>query len=243
MILTIIGCYGAYPPPSGATSGYLIEDGDTKVLLDCGSGVLAKLQERVALSALDGVVLTHYHQDHCADLGCLQYAVMIDMQLGHRRKAFYAWGPGEVPRLTYKHYCAGNSYAETPVFQIGSLSFHVTRNVHDVDCYTIKITDTQGTTLVFTGDTAYFPELSDFSYGADCFICESSFYKEQAALAQYHLTAEQAGHIAADARVKRLILTHLPHYGELEQLIIQAQSFYSGKISIATQWMEVNLKT
>lgn len=243
MKLTIIGCYGAYPPPSGATSGYLIEDGDTKVLIDCGSGVLAKLQERVPLNVLDGLVLTHYHQDHCADLGCLQYAVMIDTQLGRRCKPFCTWGPGDVSRLTYKHYCNGNSYTDAPVFQIGTLTFYVTRNVHDVDCYTIKVVDTQGAALVCTGDTAYFPELSEVAYGADCFLCESSFYKEQAALAQHHLTAEQAGQIAADAHVKRLILTHLPHYGELEQLIIQAQTAYSGSISIATQWMEVNLRS
>ncbi|SHH96964.1 Ribonuclease BN, tRNA processing enzyme [Sporobacter termitidis DSM 10068] len=242
MTLTIIGFYGAYPPPNGATSGYLIEDGDTKVLLDCGSGVLSKLQERVALSALDGVVLTHYHPDHCADLGCLQYAAMIDTQLGRRGKDFSAWGPGELSRLTYAPYCRGYSYEEAPAFKIGSLTFTVSRNIHDVTCYAVKVADARGATLVYSGDTGYSPALAEFSHGVDCLICEASFYKEQAGRAAHHLTAAQAGRIAAAAEVRRLVLTHLPHFGELEQLTIQAEEVYNGSVALATQWMKVKLE-
>lgn len=241
MTVTIIGYYGAYPPPNGATSGYLIEDGDTRVLLDCGSGLLAKLQERIALSTLDGVVLTHYHHDHVADFGCLQYAVMIEAQLGRRRKPFTAWGPDENAGLAMEPYVQGRSFIESPVFRIGCLTFEVINNVHDIDCYAIKVTDPLGAVLIYTGDTAYNPELAAFSHNVDCLICEASFYEEQKALAKHHMTAGQAGQLAAAAQAKSLILTHLPHYGEFEQLIIQARRFFSGPISIAAEWMEVNL--
>ena len=41
MKLTVLGCNGPYPAAGGACSGYLLETGDTRVLLDCGAGALA----------------------------------------------------------------------------------------------------------------------------------------------------------------------------------------------------------
>ena len=38
MKLTVLGCNGPYPAPGGACSGYLLQEGDTGVLLDCGAG-------------------------------------------------------------------------------------------------------------------------------------------------------------------------------------------------------------
>ena len=33
-----------------------------------------------------------------------------------------------------------------------------------------------------------------------------------------HLTSQEAGRIAREAKVKQLVLTHLPQFGDLEQL-------------------------
>ena len=46
MRLTVLGKSPAWQDAGGACSGYLVEDGDTRVLLDCGNGVFAKLRER-----------------------------------------------------------------------------------------------------------------------------------------------------------------------------------------------------
>ena len=42
MKITIIGCQGAYPDQNQATSGYLIETENVRVLLDCGCGVIPR---------------------------------------------------------------------------------------------------------------------------------------------------------------------------------------------------------
>lgn len=236
MKLTVIGCYGAYPPADGATSGYLVEEKDTKVLLDCGSGVLAKLQQVIPLYELDAVVLTHYHPDHCADLGCLQYAVMIDRKLGRRDKPFCAWGPGSVETLAYEEYCEGRSYEENRTFQVGCLTFEVAANLHEVRGYAIGVTSPEGVKLVYSGDTAYYGGLASFAKDADCFLCESSFYRgEQDRPPAQHLTSLEAARLAAEARAKLLVLTHLPHFGEPEQLADEAASVYSGRVLLARQ--------
>jgi ribonuclease BN (tRNA processing enzyme) len=86
MKITTIGWWGAYPNAGQATSGYLLESEDFSVLIDCGSGVLTQLQHYTTLQAIDAVVLSHYHADHVADIGCLQYAARILMDLGQRKQ-------------------------------------------------------------------------------------------------------------------------------------------------------------
>ena len=87
MIITTIGWWGAYPGAGDATAGFLLGSEGTSILLDCGSGVLARLQHHIDLQNLDAVILSHYHWDHVADLGCLQYATRIQMDLGRRTSA------------------------------------------------------------------------------------------------------------------------------------------------------------
>lgn len=239
MRLTVIGCYGAYPPPGGATSGYLIEDAVTKVLLDCGSGVLTCLQQYVPLSELDAVVMTHYHPDHCADFGCLKYAAMIDRQLGRRHKSLAAWGPGNPEILSYGEYCEGRSYVGMTSFQIGSLTFEAIENIHEVPGFAIRVTSTDRSVLVYTGDTAYYEGLAQFARCAGCFLCEASFYAERPEHSAQHLSAIDAAALAEKARVKTLILTHLPHFGEPEHLVSLAETVYSGRVLLAKQWLQI----
>ena len=61
MFLTVLGRHGPYPRPGGACSGYLLEDGETRVLIDCGSGVLSRLLEIMRPEQLDAIVLSHLH--------------------------------------------------------------------------------------------------------------------------------------------------------------------------------------
>lgn len=44
MKLTVLGNTGPYPKAGGACSGYLLENGDSKVVLDMGNGTLANLR-------------------------------------------------------------------------------------------------------------------------------------------------------------------------------------------------------
>ena len=73
MKLTVLGKYGPYAPPGGATSGYLMENGGEYVLLDMGSGVLARLQEFIQPSQLKGIIVSHVHYDHINDLFLYKY--------------------------------------------------------------------------------------------------------------------------------------------------------------------------
>lgn len=71
--ITVLGCLGAYPYKGEGTSSYLLESDGFKLLLDAGSTTLVNLEEHLDPLTLDAVILSHYHYDHIADLGVLQY--------------------------------------------------------------------------------------------------------------------------------------------------------------------------
>lgn len=67
MQLTVLGCRSGMPAEGQASSGYLVETRErTRLLLDCGPGIATVLS--AADSALDAVVISHLHSDHCYDL-------------------------------------------------------------------------------------------------------------------------------------------------------------------------------
>ncbi len=64
----MLGKSPAWQDVDGACSGYLVEDGDTCILVDCGSGVFSKLRRVRDYVDVDAVVITHMHPDHFFDL-------------------------------------------------------------------------------------------------------------------------------------------------------------------------------
>ena len=47
------------------------------------------------------------------------------------------------------------------------------------------------------------------------------------------MTSTEAGTLASKASVKQLMLTHLPHYGEHQQLVEEAAARYGGTLTLA----------
>jgi len=244
MNITVIGCWGAYPEKNEATSGYLVECEGTKILLDCGSGVLSRLQNHCLLEELDAVVLTHTHADHIADIYSLEFAILILMQIGKRSKPLDVYvNEEELGSLAfeYPNYVQVHPIRAGEELKIGHVRLQFSENVHDVPCLAVKLTSQDGKTLVYSGDTGYCQALIDLSRSADVLIIESSFYDAQAGKMDGHLTAGEAGRIAALAGVGQTVLTHFPHYGDLNQLVMEASMHYKGQIRLAYCDMNINI--
>ena len=73
MKLHVLGVSGPFPESNGATSGYLLEAGNTLLQLDLGSGILARLTALVPPESLSALLLSHWHFDHTAALTVLLY--------------------------------------------------------------------------------------------------------------------------------------------------------------------------
>src|SRR3954470_23954675 len=67
--LIVVGCSPAWPNPGGAQSGYLVQAGGRRLLMDCGPGVLARLRNmNGSWPTVDAIVISHWHLDHWGDL-------------------------------------------------------------------------------------------------------------------------------------------------------------------------------
>lgn len=244
MDITVIGCWGAYPEKNEATSGYLVRTGGSSILLDCGSGVLARLQNDCPLEELDAVVLTHTHADHIADIYSLEFAMLILMQIGRRTRPLDVYVNGdERDKLAFEYpdHVRVHSISVGTILTIGTAKLEFAETVHDIPCLAVKLTSEDGKTLVYTGDTGYCEAVVDFSRSADVLLIESSFYDRQAGIMKWHLTAGEAGRIAARAGVGQTILTHFPHYGDLNQLAEEASRQYAGLVRLAYCGMHIHI--
>ncbi len=76
MKLEILGNWAGSPGAAGACAGYLVTEGNTKLLLDCGPGVVPSLQRNHRCADLSGIVISHMHTDHSLDLLTLAYRLI-----------------------------------------------------------------------------------------------------------------------------------------------------------------------
>lgn len=86
-----------------------------------------------------------------------------------------------------------------------------------------------GQTFAFVMDTGVCDAAVDLAAGADLAVCEATFLDtEQARARQYlHLTARQAGWIAAQARPRQVVLTHFsPRYPDIAPLAEEARGVF-----------------
>ncbi|KPV42987.1 MBL fold metallo-hydrolase [Alicyclobacillus ferrooxydans] len=242
MNVHVLGCWGAYPEAGQATTGLLVETDKHKILVDVGSGVLAQLLDVCAIPELTALIVTHHHHDHTADFGVLTYALLLARLMGKRKRPLPMYmlkGSEERMRDLSKEPLADVHIVNaTSEIQIDGVRVTFAPTIHPVPCLAVRI-EYSGEVFVFSADTAYSEPVIALAKNADLFLCESSMYKgqEKEAKGPGHVTAPQAGQMAGLADVKQLVLTHLPHYGNHQDLITQAMETYHGPVTLAQHRM------
>ncbi|WP_407271648.1 MBL fold metallo-hydrolase [Radiobacillus sp. PE A8.2] len=237
MKLTIIGFWGAYPEQGAATSSYLLEKDGFTCLIDCGSGALSRLQAYKQPKEIDAVVLSHYHNDHIADVGVLQYSWLVQNSLNQTEDILPIYGHAEDEEAFIKlthNFTEGIAYDPEGSLEVGPFNIQFMKTNHPVTCYAMRITDGEKT-IVYTADSSYIPEFIPFSENADLLITDCNFYEDQDGTKAGHMNSKEGAEIASAAKVKQLILSHHPHFGNRNDLLEQASKYFSGKIQLADE--------
>ncbi|RKL67806.1 hypothetical protein CR203_10730 [Salipaludibacillus neizhouensis] len=238
MKLTVIGFWGAYPEKNEATSCFLLEDAGTSILLDCGSGAVAQLQNYLDLHTLDAVMLSHYHHDHVADLGVLTYSRVVDINLKKTEipLKIHAHKDDEAAfeKLRRPPFTEVTSYQHDSKVKIGPFTITFQKTDHPAPCYAMRIESSETNhTIVYTADTTFQESLIPFARNASLLIAETSFYADQSAEKFGHMNSKEVAMLAEESETKEVILSHLPHFGDHKQLVNEVAKTYSGKISLA----------
>ncbi|OIJ10250.1 hypothetical protein BKP35_14215 [Anaerobacillus arseniciselenatis] len=244
MKLTVVGQWGAYPEANEATSCYLLEHEGFTLLVDCGSGALSQLQNYCSLAEIDAVIISHYHHDHIADIGCLQYSRLIDQQLKKTEQSLHIYGhpydQAEFQKLAKPPHVLSFIYNENNYSSVGPFRITFMETDHKVKCFAMRF-EVGGKVLVYTADSSYMKEFHQFAKDADVFICETSFYSGQDGKPYGHMNSIDAATIAKEANVKTLMLTHLPHFGDQKQLVDEARSIFTGEVLLASKGLKIDL--
>jgi ribonuclease BN (tRNA processing enzyme) len=244
MKLTVIGQWGGYPKANEASSGYLLEHDGFTLLIDCGSGVLSLLQNYISATDIDAVILSHYHPDHIADIGVLQHALLIQSYLGKQGNMLPVYAHNEdkdaFSKLSYKNVMEGKVYDPSSTLKVGPYTISFLRTKHPVPCYSMRI-EAAGKVIVYTADSAFQQSFIPFSDGADLLLAESNFYGDMDGSGAGHMTSLEVARIAKEAKVKKLVLTHLPQFGDIDQLKTEAESTFTGQTLLAHKGLTVEI--
>jgi ribonuclease BN (tRNA processing enzyme) len=239
--LTILGCAGTHTGVGRVCSGYLLRTDDTSLLLDAGNGATANLQRLLPPRDLAAIVISHRHVDHCADLISSYYNLRFDPRFEGRMPLYAAGEVYDTLAQLLKidsPFDLGDVFDHTEVghgdrIEVGSLPLAFGRSVHPPPTVSARV-PVDGATLVYSGDSAGGPELVDIARGADLFLCEATWTGETADHPPgIHLTATEAGRVAAEAEVGRLVLTHVAGDTDRDRVLEEASAVFDGPIELA----------
>jgi len=227
MKLTVIGMNGPFPQAGGACSSYLISQGETHVLVDCGCGALSQLQKVLQIEKLSALVLSHLHSDHCSDALVLRYAMQ---KLGMKKLPLYA---PQAPTDVLEGLLSGDAFEYTPIEEglkakIGELEFTFTQGKHPVPSFAMRV---EGDGVMgYTGDTVYLDKLPEFFSGVQLLLADAGLLEREVSAAAPHMSVREAALLGKESAAKTTVLTHFSPLTRMEEIKQEADSAMEGCI-------------
>jgi len=222
-------------------------------LVDVGSGAIQRLID-VGKSHLEieCVFISHVHPDHISDLLPLLQA--LNYTPGFKRTdPFYIYGSEDIKK--YLDFNMELALPLTPDFPMEFVllkdKMKLERDGLSLEARSLKHPaktlgfrwNIEGCILVYGADTGPCEGISKLAKDADLLILECSFLKDNPK--HHHLTTYQAGEIAKNAGVKKLLLSHFyPEVLEIKKEEKEKEvreSGYKGEIIFAEDLMFIEV--
>jgi ribonuclease Z len=277
MDLTLLGTGCPQVDTSRFGPANLIRHAGRDFLVDCGSGVTQRLIAAGSRgAALDAIFLTHLHSDHLVDL----FQLVISSWHQGRSRPQRLFGPAGTRRhvdglmalwrLELEQRIAHERRPSSAALEIEVTEFAEGEVLHEREIVVRAVAvrhqpvkfaygfvfEADGRKLVFSGDTAYSPELIGAARGADVLVHECFIHREMpvipgvrtaeglAAVAGYHTLSHEVGKVAAAADVRCLVLNHfVPVKFDRAALLAEVRRDYNGPIVIGEDLMHLDLAT
>ncbi len=250
--VTILGSGTCVPSLKRSSCAILLETGQKKLLFDTGPGSMRQLLHAgIEIFDIDAIFLSHFHPDHTGEMVPFIFATKYPDSSRRKTPLTLAGGTGFYNFINELKLVYGD-WMSLPEGMLHFLEFDKTgpdkRSFdsfwvetmpmnHREESIGYRITDSDGKSIVYSGDTDSTENLVSLARGADLLICESAM--PDALKVPGHLTPSLAGDMAARAHVKKLILTHLYPECDHVDLVAQCRKTYQGPLLIAEDLMRI----
>jgi ribonuclease BN (tRNA processing enzyme) len=244
--LTVLGKSPAWQDAGGACSGYLVESGGTRLLLDCGPGILGQLRQVCDYAAVDAVVISHLHADHILDLVSFASALTYGPRWAEQPAPTPALHlpPGGRDQMAALGSASGmgadhvesafalEEYDPDARLEIGPLQLRFQLVPHYVEAYAIDVAQ-DGVRLTFGADSGPSEALARFAEGTDLLLIEATLDAPDDGEPRGHLTPREAGEHGRRAHARRLVITHRSDELDAEAARAAAAEAYGGDVTLA----------
>ena len=253
--LTVLGGSSAGVGTGHGCSGYYVEWGATRLVLDIGPDTLLELRKHTDFRTLDGIIVSHLHVDHVLDLFALRFALCYNPRKPPRRTPLWMppggaafldragrlfAAPGEEETWFSDDFII-EEYDPEKTLTVGEASISFAPTVHYVPCWAMRVTGGDSSDLVYTADTGPAARLEGFGRGAGVLLSEAALLEPgpEPWESRGHLTADEAAELANATGVSRLVLTHIWEELEPERFVERAAATFHGRIELARPGLKV----
>ncbi len=255
MPFQFLGTAAAAPSAERDNTSILFSTASEALLVDCAGSPLHKiLRAGVDGKRLRWVIITHAHVDHIYGLPSLihslwltgrqapltLYALPEPAAIIRRYTALFPiHGSGAFPLEIVEI----EPRPAAPVLEGRTLRVEASPVEHSIPSAAVRVTfaakDERGT-VVYSSDTSPCQAVVRLARGADVLIHETTFGGQIVEAKRFgHTTASEAGRIAREAKVGRLILAHLDPWGphSPEELREEAARAFGGPVEVAREFV------
>lgn len=260
----VLGSGGAVPAPGHMPAAYWVRVDGQALLVDPGPGALVRLigspHGPADVDAITGVLLSHLHLDHCADLAPLLFALHSPLPAG-TAPLLIAGPPGLARYLTRLRDLYGDwltparrtvrveelapgdtlapdasgqwrpAAADRPGAGVTAHRANHSETRFSAANLCFRFRDADGATLAYSGDGEEGAGLRAAAHAADLLIVECS--TPDAWYTPGHLTPSAVGRLCAGAAPRRVVLTHLYPPAAALDLPALVQAIWPGPVEAA----------
>ncbi len=245
--LHILGCGSATPTPRHLPACQVLEVNSRLLMIDCGEGAAhSMLRQKLKLSRLDHIFLSHLHADHCMGLPGLINTMVMNGRRAPLTVHTFAEGE-EIFRRILSFFCPEPPFLlDFNIITPGrrEVILHDDFNGCGVETEAFPLRhrvpasgflfrcsgrDVSPCSYAYCSDTVYMPELAQTITGTDLLYHEATYADDRAdkAAVHFHSTAAQAAATARDAGAGSLLLGHFASsYRNEEEHLRQAREIF-----------------